>query len=481
MNKKAYVSTLWVLGLLSGAAAAQDAIDIGVRRELLVDTALIQSMDGCQLQLKTPRDEGIALQLNSPWEGRFCGYTTIIRDGKRFRMYYRGLPDIDAKEVTCVAESNDGIDWYKPVVWRHSWNQYNATNIVLANAGPVTHNFCPFIDLNPQATVNHRYKALGGSAASGLIAYASPDGIQWSRMQDEPVLNIGGWVFDSQNVAFWSPIEQRYVLYFRRVVDGIRAIARTDSVDFVHWSTPVQMAYSDTGTTRPRFQLYTNQTHPYFRAPHIMLATAARFMPGRRVITEEAANQIGVDRRYAGDVSDAVLLTTRGGDRYEVNFDTALLRPGIGAENWVSRTNYPALGIVQTGESEMSWYVNQNYGQPTAHVHRYTFRLDGIASAIAPMAGGSLVTKPIVMSGDQFHINFATSAAGSLRVELQDAGGTPIDGFQLDQCRPLIGNRIEAVVAWEAGPSTTALKGRPLRIQFELIDAELFSFRFRGE
>ena len=44
-------------------------------------------------------------------------------------------------------------------------------------------------------------------------------------------------------------------------------------------------------------------------------------------------------------------------------------------------------------------YVNQDYAQPTAHLRRYSLRLDGFASAQADYAGGELVTKPLVFQG----------------------------------------------------------------------------------
>ena len=201
-------------------------------------------------------------------------------------------------------------------------------------------------------------------------------------------------------------------------------------------------------------------------------------MPGRRSISAEQAKQIGVDRRYFGDISDAVLLTSRGGDRYDVTFQTALLRPGIGAQNWVSRTNYPALGIVPTGKHEMSWYVNQNYGQLTAHVRRYTFRIDGISCATADLEGGELITRPITMKGNRLELNYATSAAGSVSVELQDKDGQPINGFELRTSKPLIGNEIKTTVFWGDNASTTALIGKTIKIRFALSDAELYSFRF---
>ena len=398
--------------LLVSVASAQEPSQLGNRREIFVDRHMIQSTKNVQLRLKTPRDEGVALKLDREWESRFSGYTTVIKDSTGYKMYYRGMPAIGAREVTCLATSKDGKVWTRPKLTLYESGDVKETNIVVADVGSPTHNFCPMLDRNPNCESAAKYKAIGGSAKTGLFAFQSADGIRWEKMQQKPVLDIGGWVFDSQNLAFWSETEKQYVMYFRRVLKGVRAIAKSTSKDFVNWSKPVQMRYSDTKSEIPRFQLYTNQTQPYYRAPHILVATAARFMPGRRTISAEQAKAIGVDPKYYGDVSDAVLLTSRGGTQYDVEFQTALLRPGIGAQNWVSRTNYPALGIVPTGKNEMSLFVNQNYGQQSAHVHRYSFRIDGLACAEANLNGGELLTKPFTMSGNQLELNYSTSAAG---------------------------------------------------------------------
>ena len=75
-------------------------------------------------------------------------------------------------------------------------------------------------------------------------------------------------------------------------------------------------------------------------------------------------------------------------------------------------------------------------------------------------------------------MNFATSAAGSLRVEIQDPDGKPIDGFALADCPPFFGDTIERVVTWKNGADVGSLAGKPIRLRFELKDADLYSFRF---
>ena len=76
-------------------------------------------------------------------------------------------------------------------------------------------------------------------------------------------------------------------------------------------------------------------------------------------------------------------------------------------------------------------------------------------------------------------MNFATSTAGSIRVEIQGEDGTPLDGYSLESCPEIYGDAIEEVVAWEGGSDVGKLAGKPVRLRFELKDADLYSVRFR--
>lgn len=488
MKLSALFSVLSFSALLA-SASAEEVFEIGDRRELFVDEELIESLENIRLVMHRPRDEGEVLKFDNPWEGRFCGYATVIKDGDLFRLYYRGLPlaaaDGSRAETTSYAESKDGIHWIKPNVGIYEVMGTKENNVVLTEAEPVTHNFSPMLDAKPGVPPEERFKALGGTVKSGLMAWKSADGKHWEKIQDAPALpserikpNYPHF-FDSQNLAFWSEAEEQYVCFFRVFKDKIRRIARTTSDDFVNWAEPVLMEYQHRGGEAPIDHLYTNQTHPYFRAPHLYVSIAARFMPKRQVLTDEQAAAIDVNPRYFKDTSDAILMTTRPGrDYYDRTFLSSFVRPGIGARNWVSRTNYPSLNVVQTGPAEMSVYLNQDYAQPTAHLRRYSMRLDGFASAQADYAGGELITKPLTFSGKALTLNFATSAAGGIRVEIQDAGGKPIPGFSMEDANEQIGNEIDRVVSWEGGSDVSALAGKPVRLRLAIKDADLYAFRF---
>lgn len=482
-DMKIWVGILSFLSLFSNdclVAQNTEAVFIGNQRELFVDQYLIDEMVGVTQKLHPPRNEGPVIYFDKKWEGNFSGYSTVVKEGSLYRLYYRGIRDAGSdgadNEVTCYAESRDGKIWSKPDLGLHMVDGTYSNNVVIANAAPVTHNFTPFLDKNPNVKTAHRFKALGGIKTSGLKAYSSPDGINWKMMQENPVITEGD--FDSQNIAFWSEQENKYICYLRASAfsDGkkYRSVSRTTSVDFINWTKPEPMIFGNV----PYDHLYTQQTSPYYRAPQIYIAIGARFMPGRQVVSDEQSIVLNVNPKYYKDCSDAIFMTTRGGHLYDRTFMESFIRPEIGLENWVSRSNYPALNIVETGVNEMSVYVNESYAQEGAHLKRYSMRIDGMVSVNASMKEGNFLTKPIVFNGNSLEINYATSAAGFVKVELLDGDGKTIPGFSKDDATEIIGNEIKRIVLWKGSQSLSSISGKPVRLKFYLKDADLYSFKF---
>ena len=467
-----------------GAAAEtapEKPIALGSSLELFTDDQLIGRLDGCSLKLHEPHHANVALRFDAPWEGAFSAYVTVLHDDERFRCYYRGNPiagrDGSDTEVTCYAESRDGIHFTKPALGLFEVHGTRSNNVVLAGHAPFSHNFAPFLDSRPGVPAAERFKALAGTSERGLFGFVSADGLRWRKLRETSLITKGA--FDSQNVAFWSASEQCYALYLRTWTGGdfagFRTISRATSTNFLDWSAPVEMSFGDT----PREHLYTSQTHPYFRAPHLYVATPMRFLPGRKALTAEQAHTLGVDPGYAGDTAEAVFMTTRGGHRYTRTFMEGFIRPGPDLGNWASRAGLSALGIVPTGPAEMSLYKQAHYAQPSGHLVRYTLRTDGFVSVNAPFAGGSFVTRPLAFTGRELVLNFSAGAAGGLRVELQDAAGKPLPGFALADAVEQIGDEIERVVTWKSGRDVSGLAGRPVRLRFAMQDADLYSLRFR--
>ncbi len=459
-------------------------LNIGSRRELFVDHTLIESLNQTQLIKHEPQRREQTFHFDKPWEGWGSSYVTVMKDGDRFRMYYRGGPADNHPGCFCTAESDDGIHWTRPNLGLVEFEGSKDNNILFtvdrwAGCGP-------FIDTKPDTPENQRYKAivmLGKDAGPGCLtlgAAASADGINWEPLSDGPVMTKGA--FDTHNLAFWSEHEGCYVAYFRvyskspdwRKFLGRRTIARATSDDFVNWSEPQMMDFGDT----PTEQLYTNGTFPYFRAPHIYMAFASRYVLGRDTpITKDQIEEFAIPegQRF---ISDAVMMSSRGGNRYDRTFMEAFLRPGPDPGNWCSRTNMPAWGILPTSPTEMSLYFTQRYAQQGNHLLRTTLRTDGFSSIRAGWKGGEFITRPFIFEGEQLELNMATSGVGSIRVEIQDEFRKPFRDFGVDDSYDLYGDVIDKVVKWQGSTDVSMLAGKPVRLRFVMKDADLYSLRF---
>ena len=185
------------------------------------------------------------------------------------------------------------------------------------------------------------------------------------------------------------------------------------------------------------------------------------------------------------EVTDGVLIASRDGQTFR-RWDEAFLRPGLQAEGrWIYGDNYQSYGLFETKAdtaglpNEISLHFNEGSWRDEMHrLRRYTIRLDGFVSLHAPLSGGELTTKPLKFTGRCLSLNYATSAAGNLRVELQDPAGKPIPGFMLADADELFGDSIDQKAAWKNSTDVGRLAGQDVRLHFVLRDGDLFSIQF---
>jgi hypothetical protein len=240
-------------------------------------------------------------------------------------------------------------------------------------------------------------------------------------------------------------------------------------------------------------ELYTNQIAPYYRAPHLLLGFPTRYIDrgwteSARALPRHDYRQVRAkaSRREGTAVTDGMLITSRDRQRFSV-WPESFLRPGLRTrDSWFYGDTYQNWGLVETASAiadappELSLYVTERTLQETGGVlRRYSLRIDGFVSLHAPLIGGELVTRPLTFSGTRLTLNVSTSAAGSVRVEVQDRDGRPLSGFALADCEPLYGDALELTVVWKSNPDLGALAGKPVRLRFEIKDADLYSYRFQ--
>lgn len=485
------------------SAEAGKTLDISSRRELFTDGHLIDRLEGrAEQRLHAPVPQEIVIEHDAAWEGSGSGYHSIFQDGDLYRMYYKAwhLAVSQGKVNTsthplycCYAESDDGIGWRKPELGLHEFHGSKKNNITLASGQVGSLHVdaghpSVFRDENPDAPADARYKAIvRSSKPNGLLPFKSPDGIHWSPMSDGPMLS-GLGAFDSQNLAFWDPGIGMYRAYWRIFTEGRRDIRTATSSDMIHWGPHTDLTYEDS----PPEHLYTNQVKPYHRAPHLLVGFPTRYVDrgwsdSMRALPELEHRELraSTSKRYGTAVTETLFMTSRDGLRFK-RWNEAFLRPGIERPGaWNYGHQYMAWHLVETksklpdAPDELSLYATESYwtGKGSA-LRRYTLRMDGFVSVHAPWKGGELITKPITFTGNKLELNFSSSAAGGMRVELQHPDGAPIEGFALADCNELFGDSIDRVVTWQSKSDVSRLAGKPVRLRFELKDADLYAMKF---
>ena len=488
--------------LLCAPITASEPIDIGTRLELMIDDYLIGSMDkSLHLQLHKPIRRNVAVVTDEPWEGNACGYSSFFQDGDRYRMYYgihhyvnnKGKLVYPHQPYTCYAESRDGIHWTKPKLGLVEFNGSKQNNIVLA-AGSIKEipidpsHIAVFKDANPQCPPEAKYKAvIRAGNADALYALKSSDGFHFSPLSHQLILTDG--VFDSQNLAFWDSVRGEYRAYFRDFSYGIRGIKTATSQDFLNWSESEWLVFPNA----PNEHLYTNQITPYDRAPHIFFGFPMRYTDrgwvdstGKLPHPELRRQRADASPRYGSAVTDGLLMTSRNAITFK-RWGEAILRPGPSRTNsWVYGDNNISWGILNTESDqpaappELSIFATEGYWTgKSQNLRRYSIRVDGFVSIQAPLDGGEFVTKPLVFAGDNLVINYSTSGAGGIWVEIQDSNGQPLENYTEADCHEVFGDEIQRKVAWKRRDNVKHLASTPVRLRFVLKDANLFSFRFR--
>ena len=458
--------------------AAPSPTDIGSDRQLFLDDFWIDRSEGVTRELHHPVRREAAVARDKPWEGGGLGYMVTFWDEDRYRGWYRAGQD----NLVAYAESTDGIHWEKPELGIFDFEGSKKNNLVWNGPGG---NMSPFRDPNPDVPNDERYKAF--VRTGDILGLVSPDGLNWRLIREEPLMDERP--FDSHNIAFWDTWKEEYVAYTRgfsppgtggqysydnvnsKLIKepgkgGKRWIRRASSDDFVNWS-PLELI--DCGDT-PFEELYTNSCIQYERSPGTYLMFPSRFHMDRMP---------DPDWFDGSGLSDIVFMSSRDGFHFDRSFMEAFVRPGLDTGNWHERGIYMERGLIETSPTEISIYGMENSKLESVNIRRYSLRTDGFVSVNAGYGGGEFVTRPLVFDGNTLELNYSTSAVGSVQVEVQDVDGAPIPGRTLDDCPEKFGDQIDGVMSWSDGTDVGSVAGKPVRLRFRLMDADLYAFKFR--
>ncbi|MDC0302588.1 hypothetical protein OAL23_00295 [bacterium] len=482
-----------------------EPLNIASRRELFVDNYIIGALrDGVirhlfEMTPATTGTENVAMTHDADWEGPWCRYAKYIQDDGEIKAWYMGHHTYQTNKDRkipggrlCYAVSKDGRTFQKPNLGLYDWAGSKSNNVLFDDVTfkekdsenwIAAHQFNPFIDTNPAAPPEERYKGFSGQGhhcgKTGLYAYTSADGIHWEVASDGPIVS-SEYSLDSCNQGFWDAQRQRYAVYFRhlrneRGESGIKApgwkrdILVTFSKDFISWTEPQWLIYHrDDGRPGTELEhLYTNEVKPYKRAPHIYLGFPAQFN---------------------GSV-DPMLMASRDGRHFYRWMERPVISKSAPADRDKIRSNHLWQEMVELPDEpdKFSMYASENLGIKGPHkdggfprVRRFTIRKDGFVSVRAETERGELVTKPLIFAGGKLTVNYNARLreGGFIHVEVLDEKQRPIPGFTVSDCDPLSGDEIDATVTWKGRMDVSSLAGKPIYLRFVLNHADLFSFRF---
>lgn len=498
--------------------SAEGVPEIGSDRQLFWDDYIVDTeMTTASAVSHSPVRREKLFETNLPWEGDNCDFYVIVADEDElgaafYRMYYLGWDSAYPSDIrVCYAQSYDGKSWEKPNLGLHSYTDpatgtvYSDTNIMLYTEEAPFDNFFVMKDPRENVPESRRYIALAeggvdtqGYSSFGLWGWVSADGIHWTKTHRVlPQKDEWFAAFDSVNTMVWQEESQKLFTYFR-----VRENTEQNGVEFPDFRK-IYGAVSDEfepvdeetifpldyGENSPLFEMYTNNIAPYYRAPQLYLGFPTRFT--RRIAWEKNYEyltdpQARREKYEAGQVTrtlsmtEALYMTSRDGYHWNRQ-NEAWLTPGPEySANWIYGNCYPAYGLVETAaehpgqDGELSTYLFEGkfYHEPSV-LYRYAMRIDGLRSYRGSYETQSLTTKPFTFRGKELLVNFRTSAAGSVQVQLLDESGSPIPGYTSSK---LVGDRVDRAISFEN--SLEALSGKTVRLQFLLSDAEVYSFKF---
>ncbi len=457
----------------------KSAYAIANKLEMFIDDFLIDDMAGAvERRLAHPVRQEQVFIADEPWEESGANYFSIVqvkgndKTQSSINLYYSARPkedptltgqdqDESRRQFTCILQSTDGVNFTRPNLGMVNFDGSKANNILMR--GTPCHNFSPFVDANPNTKPDEKFKAIAyHTKGKGLGAFVSHDGLNWRPMCEQRVITQGN--FDSHNLAYWDANIDRYVCYYRDNTGGLRRIVRATSDDFIQWSQGLELTYTD----KQAVQMYTNGIFNDPDAPHLYVGLANRFVPERTKVATHSE----------WGLNDTVLLSSRDGQHFD-RWEEGFIRPDHHWQNWTDRNLYAAWGIVVTSEHEHSIYWTEHNRHPGMCLMRGVIRKQGYASLHAPgNAIGEVLTRPLVFTGSELLLNYATSAVGSVRVGLCDEAGRELADHAMQDSAVMYGNEFKQCVTWRGQSNISEFACRPVRLRLRLQDADVFALRF---
>ncbi len=473
------ISFLVVVSLLSSAYAE--------RYVGFVDDHDVAEITGLERVLEQAEKEAAPVLVGEErWEQNPYLFGTVFYDKseKIFKMWYmsynRGFPAY-LRTLVLYATSKDGKTWQKPKLGLFDFEGSTANNIVMGSLG-FGDLYSPSVVKDDRATDPfQRYKMiywdLNGPSSyehGGMFVAFSGDGLHWKKNGEAPVLKTAKSERALSDVmdVMRDPTTGKFVVYAKSWNNDTwdkkgkvnkekaqRIIVRTESEDFLQWTTPEPVV---------RHQLTKDDPQSY----------------GMPVFYDEGL-YLGLLRSYKvpGDDTIAItLMSSRDGKKWQrVCPGQTFISTGQVDTAWDDGMIFTAPPLVW-GDEILIYYGG--WDGP----HEGRFRRSAIGLARLPVGrwvglrapqknGGTVLTKPtraarhLLVNGD--------AKDGSIRVAAVDSTGKEMAGFGWGDMTPLKDAGLRLPVKWKGGELPAQ---KDVQLKFEVTGgAALYGFRWEAQ
>jgi len=448
---------------------------IGTKRQLFLDNWIIDKTDNLERRVEKPVKyaDNPVLQRDKPWDASRCDlYGSMVwnAQAEKLQLFYSAVSTAEYHDDRLgYAESIDfGHTWIKPEFDFIPFGKHKKTNLILLPQCQFMAGPCVFRDEH-DSDPSRRYKLFtsdyggrqdGYPCETGMYVACSADGIHWDPSAYKRILPL---VSDTAQCAFWDERIGKYVGYVRKKPKLYgRSVARTESVDFEHWSPPElcfkntwRRAFYSMGVT-PYEGIYIGTPWVLWRKCKDIEKHDPVISPGLAVSRDGWAWQMVTD---LGNREEFIPVGPEGSaDHRQIRMSSSL----VVLEDRI---------LFAYGQTDRPHIKDMR-----VEIGLATLRLDGFVAMVAGEKVGRLLTKPFVLKGNKLYLNAACDKNGSITAALLDENGKSLSGFTHECCVPIRSDKIKLPVTWRGNVNLRKLRDKTVRLELAVKKARLYSF-----
>lgn len=391
-------------------------------------------------------------------DGCFQPYLSVHRDetSGRFRIWYghRTEDNNGSRSRLGYLESADGIRWDRPAR-------------TLDVPGEIQFGVS-VIDEGPNVADPGQRLKYGWYFGDGLRVAASPDGLNWSALAEGTVLrhnhDISGIYRDT--------IRNRYVAIasvYRESdfwEDKRRITMQATSDDLVHWEPAHHIILPDKTREEGEVQFYAMDG--FLQRGDLTIGMV-------KVLRDDLKADDPPNPPDAYGTGYTALAWSRDGEHWVRDLDPYFERD-MDPKAW-DHSHAWIDEQVPVKDKVYLYYGGYAHGHKVnrfeeRQIGLVTIKKDRYVSRGSDAKYGTLLTPLLSLEATNLRVN--ATVGGSLKIRVLDEAGAPIPGFDFTDMTPIQGDYLEAPVKWNRPMSE--LKGKPLRLEFELITGGIYAF-----